>query len=156
MKRLLGMVLLVVASAGLLTGVTVMERGMAYFSSEVVLYPFGEGVLATMPNGRIYHLWIFDKDLEELRNFDLRRGEGPGDVKIIKGIVADGERIYVWDDGLRRLSIFTRDWKFVEFKPVPSLPRALLLEKVDHGFVFKWGDLWTCRDGHGLTRTLWG
>ncbi len=149
MTRVMGLVLGLLALAALLPGVSVVEKGQVTFETEVVFYPLDGGIVATQPESKVYRVWIYDRDLTLKREFQLRRGEGPGDVKIVKGIVADGDKIYVWDDGLRRMNIFTRDWKFIEFKPIPSMKRALLIARWEGLDVFEWGDF-TAKKGKRL------
>jgi hypothetical protein len=146
---MLGLVLMVLMSAALFPGVSVSENCRVSFETEVVYYPLDEGIVATQPESKVYNVSIYDKDLTLKRRFQWRRGEGPGDVKIVKGIVAEGDKIYVWDDGLRRMNVFTRDWKFVEFKKIPSMKRALLLHRWQNMDVFEWGDF-TAKNGKQL------
>ncbi len=139
MKRVMILMLMVAMAASLLAGVEIMEVGRLTFETEVVFYPLEGGIVATRPEGQVYKFWIY-QGLQLQREFELRKGEGPGEVKIVKGIIEEGDKIYVWDGGLRRLNVFDRDWKFIRFTSMPKMGSALFIGRFKGVNVFKWGE----------------
>lgn len=79
-------------------------------------------------------------DAKTFRTIRFRKGEGPGEFRLVQKIYSSGKYFYIWDRLLFRLSVFTSGWKLDRMIKFPSLRRfAGFLGVVENQYFFRWG-----------------
>jgi len=88
-----------------------------------------------------YSLKIYN-DAKTFKTIQFRKGEGPGEFRLVQKIYSRGKYRYIWDRLLFRLSVFTGDWKLDGMIKFPSLRRfAGFLGVVENRYIFRWGTI---------------
>lgn len=103
-----------------------VQIGVPYGDERYLLSDVVSGVL--LPDGRIVaaeintpRLRFYDQDGQHLHDVG-GRGEGPGEFQILVKVAPyRGDSLVAYDMGLRRLSIFDRDGRFVRSVQVPPM-----------------------------------
>jgi len=68
----------------------------------------------------------------------LKKGEGPGDFRIIQNLILHKDTYYFWDRGLMRMTTFSRDWKRLDIQKIVISQMSGHLGKSSKGHLFKW------------------
>jgi len=81
---------------------------------------------------------VFDEAGRLVRTFG-QKGSGPGEFDALSKVkVGEDERLYALDVKLRRVSIFSRDGRFLESFKIKERPLDMAAKDADHVFLITW------------------
>jgi hypothetical protein len=103
---------------------------------DVFSFPLNNSDICILDAGtlKIYH------HSTPIRSIDFKRGEGPGEFRVVQKIYSRGKYFYIWDRLLFRLSVFTDNWKLNRIIKFPSFRRlAGFLGITGNHYFFRWG-----------------
>lgn len=110
---------------------------------EPILYA---GRVETDAAGRIFvadrfanNVKVYDASGGHIRTFG-EEGSGPGEFEMMRGFAVMHDSIFVYDQSLKRLNIFSRDGELLDNHPLKGVPGALEMQELGSGYLFTFQD----------------
>lgn len=128
------MVVLVLAMTNVIWGLEIKKEFEITFETAPQYFVI-EGNIHLWQNGK---LTVYNENKPEKEMDLLKKGEGPGDFRVIQNLTQYEDKYYFWDRMLIRMTTFSKDWKRLEIQKFMVSQMSGHLGKTSKGHIFKW------------------
>lgn len=98
-------------------------------------------------------LYIF-KGKKSVKTLKLRKGQGPGDFKVVSNIISTDRHFVLWDRMNRRFSNYSMDWEFESIKKFPNLFLFFPVGFNEKNIIARWNTLVRVKKGSEIIEKI--
>lgn len=136
---------------GFLNALEIRKEFDIDFDYEVAIFWIDEHLIAW--DSKKAEILVFQNNSLN-KSIKMNKGQGPGDFQVINSIFSTPDNILIWDRYLRRISSYSKDWRFIEIEQFHLLGMACPIGKLDNDYLFQWSDFNTDKKGSKVVRNV--